>query len=66
MERHMKDYHLLTVDEARQELRVGRTYFYKLVKGGHLRLVKLGRCSRARSEDIARLVADIDSGKVVL
>jgi excisionase family DNA binding protein len=62
----LSSHHLLTVDEARQELRIGRTYFYKLVKDGHLKLIKLGRCSRAKSGDVAKLVADIAAGKVVV
>lgn len=62
----MKQTILLTVEEARTELRIGRTLFYDLVKRGHIQLIKVGRCSRTSADGICRLVADIASGKVVL
>ena len=57
---------LLTVDEARAELRVGRTLFYDLVRRGYIRLIKIGRCSRTKTEDVTKLIADIAAGKVVV
>jgi excisionase family DNA binding protein len=51
---------LMTIEEARTELRMGRSYIYKLVKEGKLTLVKLGRASRLRREDIERLAKQGD------
>jgi excisionase family DNA binding protein len=39
---------------------MGRSYIYKLVKEGKLTLVKLGRASRLRREEIERLAKQGD------
>jgi excisionase family DNA binding protein len=51
---------LMTIEEARRELRMGRSYIYKLVKERKLTLVKLGRASRLRREEIERLAKQGD------
>lgn len=47
--------HLLTIPEACAALRVSRGFIYSLQKRGSLALVKLGRASRVRAADVARL-----------
>lgn len=47
--------HLLTIPEAQAALRVSRGFIYVLQKRGVLELVKLGRASRVRASDVARL-----------
>jgi excisionase family DNA binding protein len=46
---------LLTIEEARRELRIGRSLLYRLIEQGKLKLIKIGRASRLRREDILRL-----------
>jgi excisionase family DNA binding protein len=46
---------LLTIEEARRELRIGRSLLYRLIEQGKLKLIKIGRASRLRREDIQRL-----------
>lgn len=46
---------LLTIPEACAALRVSRGFIYALTKRGALELVKLGRASRVRAADVARL-----------
>lgn len=47
--------HLLTIPEAQAALRVSRGFIYVLQRRGVLELVKLGRASRVRASDVARL-----------
>lgn len=51
----------LTIDEACKFLRVGRSYFYKQVKSGHIRLIKMGRKSLVEQGEIERFVSEIVS-----
>lgn len=50
---------LLTIDEARAELRCGRSKFYELVKQGKIRLRKLGRNSFVTRADLDQFLADL-------
>jgi excisionase family DNA binding protein len=47
---------LLTVEEAANELRLGRTRTYELVAAGIIRSVKVGRSRRVPATEIARYV----------
>ena len=46
---------LRTIPEACAALKVSRGFIYTLQKRGALELVKLGRASRVRASDVARL-----------
>lgn len=52
---HTNPDRLLTIPEACAALRVSRGFIYALAKRGALELVKLGRASRVRASDVARL-----------
>ena len=43
---------LLTVQEAMQRLKIGRTYLYKLIGDGDLHTVRLGRSVRIREAEL--------------
>ena len=47
---------LLTYQEAADVLAVGRTTIYGLVGRGELPVVKIGRCSRLRPEDLEKFI----------
>ncbi len=51
----MPDPILVTVEEARALLCVGRSLLYRLIAEGKLPVVKLGRATRVRLADIQRL-----------
>jgi len=51
----MTDHGLMTIPEACAALRVSRGFIYALAKREALTLVKLGRASRVRAADVARL-----------
>ena len=46
---------LCTIPEACAALKVSRGFIYTLQKRGALELVKLGRASRVRAADVARI-----------
>lgn len=46
---------LMTIPEACAALKVSRGFVYQLQKRGLLELVKLGRASRVRAADVARI-----------
>ena len=48
---------LLTVDQARKQLQVGRTSLFKFIREGRLRVVKVGRLTRIHPEDLASFIA---------
>jgi excisionase family DNA binding protein len=48
---------LLTVDEAAQRLRLGRTLVYRLISSGELESVTVGRLRRVPAECLAEYVA---------
>lgn len=50
---------LRSVDDTRRQLNLGRTAFYKLVSTGRLRVVKLGRRTLVRDEDLREFVAGL-------
>lgn len=47
---------LLTVDEAAQRLRVGRTFLYELVRNGEIVSLKVGRLRRFPPEALTAFV----------
>ncbi len=49
---------LLTVEEAADVLRIGRTSMFALVKDGTIRSVRIGRLRRIPSESIVQFVND--------
>jgi excisionase family DNA binding protein len=51
---------LLTVEEAAQRLRVGRTTLYALVKAGAIRPVHIGRATRFTAAELARFVRALE------
>jgi excisionase family DNA binding protein len=48
---------LLTVDEAAERLRLGRTLVYRLISSGELESVTVGRLRRVHAECLAEYVA---------
>lgn len=48
---------VLTVEETRAALRIGRTTIYKLIDHGRLKTVKIGNATRITMESIRALVA---------
>jgi excisionase family DNA binding protein len=50
---------LLSVEEARHALDLGRTKFYDLVKSGKLKTVKVGRLRKVTPEAIDALIASL-------
>jgi excisionase family DNA binding protein len=48
---------LLSVDEAAERLRLGRTFVYRLIMSGELESVKVGRLRRVPSECLPEYVA---------
>lgn len=52
---HQRNDILMTIPQACDALKVSRGFVYQLQKRGALELVKLGRASRVRASDVARL-----------
>ena len=50
--------YLMTVEELRQFLRVGRTYAYGMLADGAMPSVRLGRALRVRRSDVERFVEE--------
>ena len=53
---------LLTVEEAAERLRIGRTSMYRLVSTGVIETVTVGRLRRVPSECLAEYVARLRQG----
>lgn len=49
---------VLTIEEAAQYLRIGRTTMYALVMGGQIRSIKIGYLRRVPVECLREYVAD--------
>ena len=47
---------LNTVEEAAEELRVGRSMIYQLIRQSELQIVKIGRCTRIPRESTTQYV----------
>lgn len=47
---------LMTVSEVTQELRCGRTMLYQFIRQGRLPVVKMGKATRIRREDVLTLI----------
>lgn len=52
---------LYSLTEARPYLGCGRTTLYRAIRGGQLRAVKIGRCTRLMGRDIAAFQAGLVS-----
>ena len=52
---------LLTVDEAAQLLRIGRTLTYALIAAGQLESVRIGRLRRIRPEALTAFAAHLST-----
>lgn len=52
-----KQYLLLTIDEAAEELRMSPGYVKKAIREGHIRKVKLGTAVRVEYAEIVRYIA---------
>lgn len=50
---------LLTVGEAAERLRIGRTLMYRLMSSGEVRSVKVGRLRRVPPESLAEYVTEL-------
>jgi excisionase family DNA binding protein len=48
---------LLTVEEVRAELNIGRTLAYQLVQSGQLPVVRVGRAVRVRRSDFEAFIS---------
>lgn len=48
-----------TVDEAAEQLRVGRSTVQKLLNAGELPSVKIGRCRRIRAADLQQYLKNL-------
>jgi excisionase family DNA binding protein len=53
---------LLTVEEAAERLRLGRTLVYRLISSGELESVKVGRLRRVPAECLPEYVATLRRG----
>jgi excisionase family DNA binding protein len=51
---------LLTVEEAADVLRVGRSLMYELIARGAIKTVRIGRLRRVRPEALADYIASLD------
>ncbi len=56
------DAELLTVEEAAERLRIGRTSMYRLISTGAVETVQVGRLRRVPPECLAEYVARLRSG----
>lgn len=52
---------LLTVEEAAERLRVGRTRMFALIGSGAIRSVKIGRSRRIPSTELPRYVRELSA-----
>lgn len=52
---------LLTIDAVASILSVGRTTVYKLTQEGKLTSLKLRNCVRYKSEDVDRLITELEN-----
>jgi len=50
--------YLMTVEELRQFLRVGRTFTYGILADGAMPTLRLGRALRVRRSDVERFVEE--------
>jgi len=50
---------LLTIPEAAAELRICRSYFYKLMSRGEIRTLKLGHRTLVQYKDILRFIDEL-------
>jgi excisionase family DNA binding protein len=48
--------YLITVEELRRFLGIGRTYAYRMISDGELPTVRLGRVVRVRRSDVMRFI----------
>jgi len=55
----MSDDELLTVEQAADILKIGRTKVYELITAGDLRTVTIGRCRRIRRSDLQAYIAQL-------
>jgi excisionase family DNA binding protein len=51
---------LLTVEEAADVLRVGRSLMYEMIARGAIKTVRIGRLRRIRPEALAEYIASLD------
>lgn len=51
---------LLTLPEAAESLRIGKSTLYELIAGGELRSVRIGRSRRISVDSLAAYVAQLD------
>ena len=49
---------LLTIREAANQLGIGRSHFYELVRRGEIMSVRLGRCRRVPAAALERFVQE--------
>lgn len=50
---------LLSIDQTKAALNVkARSTIYEFIKAGHLKPVKIGRLTRFKASDVARLIAN--------
>lgn len=54
---------LLTVEEAAERLRLGRTLVYRLISSGQLESVKVGRSRRVPAECLSEYVSALRRGR---
>ncbi len=50
---------LLTIKEVQDVLNVGRSFAYKLVNTGKIKSVRVGKCLRVRSSDLAEYIEEL-------
>jgi excisionase family DNA binding protein len=53
---------LLTVEEAADQLGIGRTLMYSLLRSGEVGSVHIGRLRRVRPTDLASYTAHLSAG----
>lgn len=55
---------LLTPEQARERLNVGRNTVYELLRTGRLRSIRFGRAIRVTEGELERFVRDAEAGAV--
>lgn len=51
--------HLLSCEEARAKISIGRSKFRSLIQSGKLPVVWIGGCQRVRADDLARFIEEL-------
>lgn len=54
---------LHTISGALARVSIGRSAFYELIKGGQIKVVKIGRRTYVSESELARFVSELEAGQ---